>query len=77
MPPMPPAAPVAADANAKAATLPPSVPAKVAAPTVRVVPGAAAPLPPRAATGKFQASFTAQDFTKASYFCVDIYYTLD
>ena len=34
-------------------------------------------LPPRAATGKFQASFTAQDFTHASYFCVDIYYTLD
>ena len=34
-------------------------------------------LPPRAATGKFQASFTAQDFTHAAYFCVDIYYTLD
>ena len=34
-------------------------------------------LPARAATGKFQASFTAQDFTHAAYFCVDVYYTLD
>lgn len=34
-------------------------------------------LPKKQFSGKFQASFTAQDFEKSSYFCVDVFYTLD
>ena len=39
--------------------------------------GVSFPLPKRKYSGIFQAAFTAQDFTKSAYFCVDIFYTLD
>jgi len=35
------------------------------------------PLPKNGGQNIFQISFTAQDFTHATYFCVDIYYNLD
>ena len=34
-------------------------------------------LPRKQFSGNFQISFTARDFEKASYFCVDVFYTLD
>ena len=39
--------------------------------------GVTFPLPPNKGQNVFQISFTAQDFSHATYFCLDIYYNLD